>query len=470
MDGRAGSSRERRPRRACCGVRRSSGASFESFDWRGRRGGRRCVDGGLCKRGGGERIGRTCSRRRARSLGRSERSHRVQQALDSCGDYGEDSGHRDRQRQRPGPASARRRLFARDLAGRGERRRRLQRASPVPRLARTSAPARRRHLRLDPEHGGQRLDLLDGALEALRGVACACPREPRVEARTEAGAPFGRGNHRLERHLRDDLHDAAVFPVVPADEQLERDQPEREAVRAGRDRHVARARLLGRHVQRGPHDLPRPRFRPDQREHLGDAEIEDLEQGRAVVPLRQEQVRRLEITMHDSERVRPRQTARHLPEPLDHLDGPRRYAERQRVEVGSVEHLHDEERHPAELVGDARVGDPHDVIAPDSPRRARLGPEAIDGVLGEAERRRDDLEREPLPRVLVLDLVDRAHASLPDQPDRPVLAPDFRRELEGVTGGHVHHRTVERGRGVGQPTVRSLARCVARCGRSCSWR
>jgi hypothetical protein len=37
--------------------------------------------------------------------------------------------------------------------------------------------------------------------------------------------------------------------------------------------------------------------------HLRDAEIEHLDQRRAVRPLRQEQVRRLQIAMHDAERA-----------------------------------------------------------------------------------------------------------------------------------------------------------------------
>jgi hypothetical protein len=121
------------------------------------------------------------------------------------------------------------------------------------------------------------------------------------------------------------------------------------------------ARLLGRHVGRCSDD------RASARElvvvaQLRDAEVEGLERQPTAGLAREEEVRGLEIAVHDALRVRGSEAATHLPEERQRLaHGELSPLDEERLEVSPVEELDHDAR---ATVGRAQhVDDVDDVIA-----------------------------------------------------------------------------------------------------------
>jgi hypothetical protein len=145
--------------------------------------------------------------------------------------------------------------------------------------------------------------------------------------------------------------------------------------------------LLERHVQGRALDFLRDVRRLGQ--HLGDAEIQDLDQRLACLALGQEDVLRLQVAVHDGRfRAVARDVAVSLVEPRRDLpkiaDDARRGQWSLRlhdlVQLGAVQQLHHQKWHAARAV-EARVEHFDDVLAIDATRDARLEPKFLDRVL-----------------------------------------------------------------------------------------
>ncbi|MFO0628605.1 MAG: hypothetical protein U0325_23730 [Polyangiales bacterium] len=155
-----------------------------------------------------------------------------------------------------------------------------------------------------------------------------------------------------------------------------------------------------------------------------DAEVEDLHPRRAVVGVGDEEVRGLEVAVHDALRVHlveragdllqergdgARRDARALvPLPLDELR-----------EVLALQELHHQKGDRRGAV-DVAVDDLHDVVAVDARAGGGLAVEPLDArgvreALGVQE-----LQREAAPRELVLDLVDLGHPAAAEATDQAV--------------------------------------------------
>jgi len=200
-------------------------------------------------------------------------------------------------------------------------------------------------------------------------------------------------------------------------------------------------RLLRRHVERRAH------HRAGARElilHAGllnlvelrDSEVEDLHDRRAVLALMEEQILRLQITVHDAHRVRLVERARDLTEHArDFLRRQRPALRDDLLQIISGEELHHEERRAAELGRRVCVDDAHDVLALDARRRASLSLEALDRLRILRRRALQHLQRSAIARVHVLDEEHGAHAAFADLLQHAVSADDdlSRREHETVT-------------------------------------
>jgi hypothetical protein len=174
--------------------------------------------------------------------------------------------------------------------------------------------------------------------------------------------------------------------AVPAGHQLEEDNPQGPDVRLRVD--VLRgAHLLGRHVEWRAHQGGRARHRPRSGSarvgHLRDPEVEDFDRELPVRTPHAEQVCRLEVAVHDSERVRVGDGDTSLKDEIDGLfDGKGPTLFDPGVEIPALEVLH---HHVRRAVGErAHVGHASDVLALDLYGGARLTSEPGDR-LGVAE-------------------------------------------------------------------------------------
>ena len=184
--------------------------------------------------------------------------------------------------------------------------------------------------------------------------------------------------------------------------------------------------LLGRHVaRRAEHRAGVGQRRQAMTAgHARDPEVEHLHARRAVDGLAEEEVRGLQITMNDPERVRLGERLTCLHDTLDcELHGQRPTTREHRRQVAPVEALHHEVGHaPARQLAD--VVHARHVLAPDARDRASLALQAND-VLGQEERLgREDLDRDLLLQREVCRTVDDAHAAATEDRVDPVLVGD----------------------------------------------
>ena len=214
------------------------------------------------------------------------------------------------------------------------------------------------------------------------------------------------------------------LPGRAAGEELVEDHTERPDVRARVDVGL-RSDLLGRHVEDGAHHRACPgearRFADD----LRDAEVENLEHpGLVVVAVpfaSDEQVRRLEISMHDAHAV-GFDHARACLEDVVHgfAQGEALTGLELRVEVATFEELHHDVRDT--LRGRVDVRHPRDVARTQARHRSRLALEPCDELGVARELWREHLDRNALLETLVSRLVDERHAPFAEEPDDLVLA------------------------------------------------
>jgi hypothetical protein len=182
-----------------------------------------------------------------------------------------------------------------------------------------------------------------------------------------------------------------------------------------------RAHLLGRHVRRAAEQRPGLGERQlGSRRRLRDPEVEDLEQHAAVGARRQEQVGRLDVAVHDAERVRLGERLAGLDHQVD------REARLQPALLGdqladvlALEELHHEVRLAVAEPPD--VDDPGDVLALELGGGLSLPDEPGDGLIGDRDVVAQHLDRDLLVEPEVPGLDDQAHPAAPDHGVHAVL-------------------------------------------------
>ncbi len=282
---------------------------------------------------------------------------------------------------------------------RGNRRRRGRRSSQL-----------RRHRRRPDRHGrgghrrGPRRDRV-GDIARARGPPRRLDREAALDEPQELGRRMLRAQRaHLLRDLRDRDRDRVVaLPRPCAGRELVEHDAEREQIRARVD--LAAGELLGRHVAR------RSDHRADLRdvrivEAARDAEIGDHHALRETVdrPL-DEHVVRLEIAMHDPDRVRGREAFAQLHRDRQQAP-PRHRARRELRERRALDQLHRQELHARVL---ADVEHARDVAVLDPPGQAHLAAKPFDRVVGQPVAQ--DLERDVLAELGVDRRVHAPHAA-----------------------------------------------------------
>ncbi len=254
-------------------------------------------------------------------------------------------------------------------------------------------PARAHGAQLVEEAGHRRL--------ARGGRAAERAHHGRVEVRGNAGPAAGRRGVRVQHGVE---HLLAVLAAErePSRQHLVEHDAERPDVGPVVDARAAR--LLGRHVGRRPER--RPGVGQAHVLDLGEAEVEHLEP-----PVRRDhQVRGLHVPVHDAELVGARETLGRLQRELERLaDRDRAVAgEPRRDRLALVERHHDVELAVLRLLDRVDRGDRRVV---ERGGGARLGDEALLGLGARHEVRREELQGDRAPELLVAGAVDDAHAA-----------------------------------------------------------
>ncbi len=221
-------------------------------------------------------------------------------------------------------------------------------------------------------------------------------------------------------------HRVVALVGNPAGEHLVEDAAERVDVGAGV--RAAPGDLFRRHVVDRADHRSLDRQSRNGVELLGQSEVGQVGVLLAVLD-RDQDVRGLDVAVHEAAAVGGVQRGRELLEQLDRsrrLDRP--LLDQDLAEVGAGDVVHDEEQHPLML---ARVMDPDDVRVMQRGGDARLALEPLAELLVLGERGRQHLERvDPVQRD-VRDAVDEAHAAAADQLVNAV-APDHGAALQLV--------------------------------------
>ena len=270
--------------------------------------------------------------------------------------------------------------------------------------------------------GDQRLGHLADVLVAVLWVLRQGLHHHGLDRRGDVCArrPLARRDRLLRELEGDRRHEGLAAEGDDAGEQLVDHHPEGVDVDAGVGDPVAR-QLRG-HVLGGAEEGPRggrlrDRLLPAKGRrlghHLGDAEVEELDEVGIAAALDPEAVVRLHVAVDDALLVGgvegPADLEDHPPQPRPGkpallLDG--------RREVFALEQLHRQER--LTLIGVAEVDDVDDVLVLDHRRGLRLTEESLGDVRRVAEIRAQDLDREAAMDRDVLGDVDRAHPALGD--------------------------------------------------------
>jgi hypothetical protein len=186
------------------------------------------------------------------------------------------------------------------------------------------------------------------------------------------------------------------------------------------------AHLLGRHVKRRPHDgtclrqhtLHRNAFRTDG---LGDSEVEHFDEWLAVASAREEQIRRLEVAVHDARGMSLGDGVACLQQVIDgHWNRKRTLGLDQRCEVGTAQKFHHDERFAR--IQHADVMDANHVIAAQSRRCPSLALQTHRSFGAVCLVGRDELDGDALSEFEVQGGNHDAHATGTDYAFDPVLA------------------------------------------------
>ena len=174
-----------------------------------------------------------------------------------------------------------------------------------------------------------------------------------------------------------------------------------------------RAHLFGRHVRgRSHHRLGGGEVAIGGR-CLRDSEVEHLQQRPAVGPSRDEEVRRLDVSVHDPKRVRFGQGLAGLQHEVDN-DADEQLRSGDVREIGALQVFEHHVRR-TRLEG-ADVDDARDVFALESNGRLRLPQEALHDLLISEHLRQQKLHRHGLMKLEVHGLHDDAHTALAEHP------------------------------------------------------
>ncbi len=252
-----------------------------------------------------------------------------------------------------------------------------------------------------------------------------------VRARDSRAGPIGL---RVEDGLLDLRHRARRNPVRPtAGQQFVGDDAERVHVRRGR--HGRAADLLRRRVSRSHHPHARPRQRLCIRrlvleQDLGDTEIEQLHRPLAG----DEDVRRLEVAVHDEVAMRVANRVTHVEEQSQALANRKLAVVAIAIDRLALDVLHHEVR-PA-VLRHAAVDEPRDAGMLEACKDLTLGDESVEHVLG-IETAADELDRHVLAVLIVVARreIDRAHAAASDRSIEAIGTDSFPRVGVGLRRG-----------------------------------
>jgi hypothetical protein len=248
-----------------------------------------------------------------------------------------------------------------------------------------------------------------------------------------------------------DLDGALAGERRPSGQHLEQDRPDREEVAA--EVEALAAHLLGRHVPRRPHQHPRARDVVRDGERLREvgvhrprqAEVEELHAVHG-----QENVRGLEVAVHDPARVQRLQGREDAEADGQGLGDAQRPALEALGERLPLQQLHGDEHLPAVL---ADLVDLADVRVVDRGRGPGLAPEPGPRRLVARERHR--LHGDRAPEHLVVREVDDPHPALAELAGDGVV-----RDAAGVplASGGLGRRRARRSGGLGGGRVRGGGR------------
>jgi hypothetical protein len=260
---------------------------------------------------------------------------------------------------------------------------------------------------------------------AARGVLLEHAGHERIEPWIDVVAELADPWCFLEQDLGEDRDERVGHERGATHQALEDHAAQREHVGAGVELGVA-ARLLGRHVARGP---DRHAYLGRIERGLGEAghpEVEHLHPSQ--IAAREEEVGRLDVAVHDAAAVGLGERVGHLPRQAEHVverQGPPLQA---LVQILALEPLHGEER--AALGGEAVAEVAHDagvVELGEDPRLALEPARVIERELPE------QLDGRWAPALAVEAAIDGAHG--PDAGD----ALDDESSCDDVAWAHAHH-------------------------------
>jgi hypothetical protein len=220
--------------------------------------------------------------------------------------------------------------------------------------------------------------------EALCGVLLEAAEDRGLELRGQIAPDGARRRGRLDVHLVNEVGVHLGVEGQLARDELVEDHAERPDVAPGVGQ-AGRSHLLRRHVERRAEDgrclreLHARLGRIDPARVLRDAEVEHLDRFPAVGRGREEEVRGLEIPVHDAGRVGLGHGLARVEDVVDRVgDGLGAALLEEVVEVAALEELHDHEGRAARELAD--IEDARDVLALEAHRSLGLAEEAGRGV------------------------------------------------------------------------------------------
>ncbi len=271
---------------------------------------------------------------------------------------------------------------------------------------------------------------LVSALWALRRRLVEAPCDERVERLGNVGAKRAKRWRRIDHDARE--RRCGVLPMErrSARKKLEDDRAQRPNVGARIDPTRVAYLLRGHVGWRTEHLSGRRNALIGRVGRLGDAEVEHLHERRPVRPMREKEVRGLEVAVDDAETMRVGNRNTRLRDVVDGLRHGKRALSADAPEIGAVDVFHDEERLTARQR--AEIADPRDVLAFDARGRPCFAEEPRDVGWLHGERSMEELQRHDLAELNVRRTNDDAHAALPEHFVDAVLSRDDRaRRREG---------------------------------------
>ena len=239
--------------------------------------------------------------------------------------------------------------------------------------------------------------------------------------------------------LDPDLHRGVAAVDLRSGERLGHDEAERVEVRLRPHRRAAD--LLGRHVARRADDLPVVRdaglllLLACRLDPPGDPEVEHLHEIGLAGVVDEQHVRRLDVAMHDAERVRLHERLQHLRRDASHAKRRERAARQLLLDRSTAQQLEHDVGQPE--LGGAEVEEAHRVGMLEALDERGLPREALEHAVGEDGLDEDHLDGDlaaerPLDRA-----IDGAVPALTEQLDELVAPGDHLARMKGRPGVQV---------------------------------